>query len=89
MSECTTCRRQLRSGYTTDTYLRRGCDIEVTVTGIPARVCSACRESYVDLDTMAEVERLIAPLFSYACEPHRLPTPRVTIEFPAEQAVAA
>ncbi len=83
MSECSACRRLLRPGYATDVYTRRGCDIEVTVTGIPAQVCPACGESFVDLDTLAEVEQLVAPLFTYACEPHRLPTPRITIEFPA------
>ena len=89
MSECPSCRAQIQLGHATDVYTRRGCNIEVTVTGIPAQVCPACGESFVDLDTLEEVEGLIAPLFAYACQPHRLPTPRVTIEYPAVQAMAA
>lgn len=90
MGDCLVCSKHTQPGYATDVYRRRGCDFEVTVTGIPAQVCPDCGESYIDLDTMAEVEDLIAPLFTYACHPHRLPTPRVTIEFPAaREAVAA
>ena len=83
MRRCVHCRISTHFGFATDVYTRKGLDIEVTVSGIPAEICPSCGESYVDMDTAKEVERFVLPLFEAARTLEKLPTPKVTVAFPA------
>lgn len=83
MRRCSNCGNQTEAGFTTDTYTRKGLDIEITLSGIPAKVCPSCGESYIDLDLLGEVELFILPFFDAAKKLKCLPTPKVTAAFPA------
>jgi YgiT-type zinc finger domain-containing protein len=83
MGRCVHCRIETHFGFTTDVYTRQGLDIEVTVTGIPANVCPSCGEAYVSMDIAKEVASFVHPLFEAARQLKKLPTPKVTIDFPA------
>lgn len=83
MGRCVHCRIPTYFGFTTDVCTRKGLDIEITISGIPAEVCPSCGESYIDLDLLGEVELFILPLFDATKKLKRLPTPPVTVAFPA------
>jgi YgiT-type zinc finger domain-containing protein len=83
MGRCVHCRIETHPGFATDVYTRKGLDIEITISGIPAEVCPSCGESYIDLDLLGEVELFILPFFDAAQKLERLPTPKVTVAFPA------
>ena len=88
MGRCSICNGRTEPDFTTDTYTRKGSDIVLTVTGIPAEICTVCGEDYVDIDALKEIEELIDPLFAYDRGTHTLPSPEVTIAFePLKKAV--
>jgi len=89
MGRCSKCNGRTKLGFTTDTYRQKGADMVLTVTGIPAEICTVCGEDYVDMETLKEIERLIIPLFAYDQKPHLLPSPRVTIAFEPPLAAVA
>lgn len=87
MIRCVRCGGEAHAGYARDVYTRRGVDVEVAVTGIPAAICDSCGESYVDLGTLQEVEQLVLPLFDAARKLVHLSAPKITMEFPVAQPV--
>ncbi|MBI1925448.1 type II toxin-antitoxin system MqsA family antitoxin [Candidatus Poribacteria bacterium] len=90
MGRCPKGNGRTKAGFTTDTYRRKGADIVLTVSGIPAEICTVCGEDYVDIETLKEIEQLINPLFAYDQGTHRLPSLKVTIAFnPSAMAVPA
>jgi hypothetical protein len=76
------CDGQLSATFITETYTRRGSQMVVTVTGIPARECVICHERLTDLEIFGEVERFVSPLLELGRSQGQLPLPHITIEFP-------
>ncbi len=83
MRRCSNCGETTQPGFVSDTYTRKGVTIEVTVSGIPAELCLACGWNFTELETVREIESLVAPLFMGAPHLSRLPVPKIVIEFPA------
>ena len=87
--KCTNkCPGRLDHSYITETYTRKGSDIQVTVTGIPAEICPICGESFTSSAVTEEIGRLVKPLLDFGVSQHHLPTPKIRIEFPEVAAVA-
>ena len=87
--KCTNkCPGPLRPGYITETYTRKGSDIQVTVTGIPADICPVCGESFTSSEVTREIGRLVKPLLDFGISQHQLPTPKIRIEFPQKETAA-
>lgn len=75
------------SGYTTQTFERRGSPVKVAIRRIPAAVCPVCNQSYVSRETGQQIDLLLKPFHGKHDQIPRLPPAEVTIDF--QEAVAA
>ncbi len=66
-------------GTITQSYNRKGSDVTVKVSGIPADICSVCGETYIDLEVAKQLDRFVQPLLAYGLAPHPLGIPKVMV----------
>jgi YgiT-type zinc finger domain-containing protein len=75
------CRGVLESGRVTQTFERRDSPVKVTIHNIPATICPACAESYLDKKTARQLDLLLEPFHGKHDRIPSLPPAEVNIDF--------
>lgn len=78
-------------GTTSLTYTRPGSKLQVSVSGVPADVCSHCGEAYLSEEVAQEIFELVDGILelSKTIKEGTLPTPQIEIHFQPEKRIAA
>jgi YgiT-type zinc finger domain-containing protein len=90
--KCVECRiGETTQGTTSLTYTRPCSELQVTVTGVPADVCSHCGEAYLSEDTAQEVFEIVDGILELGkmLKKGTLPIPQIEIHFGVEKRMAA
>lgn len=75
------CSGRPRLARVSQNFTRRGSQIEVTISRIPAHVCPMCNQSYLDEDTARQLEALLRPFHGTRSNIPDLPPAKVYVDF--------
>ena len=75
---CARCHKQMKERLVTEEFVGSQC--QVTITGIPAGVCSYCGHQAMDAEALDEIQMFVQPLLSGGIGMRMLRTPHLTID---------
>ncbi len=84
---CRECNAETEHKLISEDYTRKGSNVVVKVKDIPAEVCPACGENYIELDVLKELDPILEPLLESGKAIHLpfLPVIQITL-LPEKQA---
>lgn len=75
------CSGRPQTARVSQSFTRRGSQVEVTISRIPASVCPVCGQSFVEEEVAHQIEMLVRPFHGTRGQVPNLPSAKIYMDF--------